>query len=485
MKRNNMLLRTNSLIFIIILIGFACILFTNYSTYKKILEDDIENISRLTSSTIYAEIDNELTKPIFVAQTMANDSFLKTWLRQENASMTSPGYSDALQKYLSDYREKYQYDAVFMISAKSNIYYYFEGVNKTVSPENEHDDWYYDFLDSGREYRLNIDTDEVNQNELTVFVDCRIEDEDGALMGVTGVGLKMSRLQELLTEYENNFDLEAYLIDPDGLVKVHTDSSKIETQRIFEEPDIIPFQNQILQDHNSLQVFWYPEGQLDNCMITRYIENLKWFLIIEKDTKAIRRSFEILIKEDFIIVVIITALLLAIGSYIICCYNRQMMKLSTTDALTGLPNYKWFCDLYEKRPPLTAVGVLVFLFDIDHFKRINDTEGHLYGNQILQQIAELARQSFTENGMVARFGGDEFIGVLYDTEAEGMTRLEQFIKDVYKQTNKAITISAGAVYIQKDYPLHNAVEQADRALYAAKEKGRNQAVLFTQAKVDN
>ena len=81
-------------------------------------------------------------------------------------------------------RDRYQYDSVFTISAYSNTYFYYDGVNKVVSPENEHDDWYYDFVDSQLPYRLNIDTDEVNANELTVFVDCRIEGKDLSLIHI-------------------------------------------------------------------------------------------------------------------------------------------------------------------------------------------------------------------------------------------------------------------------------------------------------------
>lgn len=90
--RMHILKHTNIIISAIILIGFFIISFANYYTYSKVIKDDIENISKLTSSNIYAEINSELTKPIFVSLTMANDAFLKSWLREESIHEDDPAY---------------------------------------------------------------------------------------------------------------------------------------------------------------------------------------------------------------------------------------------------------------------------------------------------------------------------------------------------------------------------------------------------------
>ena len=90
------LFRTHAFITGIVLIGFICITIINYCTYGIVIRDDIRNISRLTSLNIFSSISNELTKPIFVSLTMANDSFLKSWLRGEN---DSPEQIAELQDY--------------------------------------------------------------------------------------------------------------------------------------------------------------------------------------------------------------------------------------------------------------------------------------------------------------------------------------------------------------------------------------------------
>lgn len=124
------LFRTHAFITGIVLIGFICITIINYCTYGIVIRDDIRNISRLTSLNIFSSISNELTKPIFVSLTMANDSFLKSWLRGEN---DSPEQIAELQDYLNGLKRKYDYSSVFLVSAKTNIYYHYNGINKVIS----------------------------------------------------------------------------------------------------------------------------------------------------------------------------------------------------------------------------------------------------------------------------------------------------------------------------------------------------------------
>ena len=91
----------------------------------------------------------------------------------------------------------------------------------------------------------------MNANELTVFVDCRIEGKDGEFLGVTGVGVKMSKLQDLLKKYETDYDLQAILIDQSGKITVSSDSHKIENINVFDDTILKEFKTQILEDKKS------------------------------------------------------------------------------------------------------------------------------------------------------------------------------------------------------------------------------------------
>ena len=143
LMKKHILLKTNIILCLIIFAGFLGITSTSYNTYKKVLEDDVENISKLTSSTLYSKIDGKLIEPLFVAQTMANDTFLKSWLKHEKENINNNEYKEVVEEYLYAIKEKYGYDSAFLISAGTNIYYFYDGINKIVNEENEHDIWNY------------------------------------------------------------------------------------------------------------------------------------------------------------------------------------------------------------------------------------------------------------------------------------------------------------------------------------------------------
>lgn len=99
----NIKYKINLLVSTIIIFGFIAIIFINYNNYSKIIKDDIKNISKLTSTNIYSDINNELTKPIFVSLTMANDSFLKDWLLEETSMINDEKHLVKLQNYLKGF----------------------------------------------------------------------------------------------------------------------------------------------------------------------------------------------------------------------------------------------------------------------------------------------------------------------------------------------------------------------------------------------
>ncbi|MGB4439304.1 MAG: cache domain-containing protein, partial [Sedimentibacter sp.] len=204
--------KINLLVSAIIILGFIAIIFINYNNYSKIIKDDIKNISKLTSTNIYSDINSELTKPIFVSLTMANDSFLKDWLLEEKTMIDDEAHLLKLQNYLKGFEVKYGYNSVFLVSDKTKKYYHYAGILKTIDEKNAHDQWYFNFINDNETNVLDVDNDEAANNTLTVFVNCRIQDENNVLMGVTGVGLEMNQIQTMLMSFEEDYGLEAFLI---------------------------------------------------------------------------------------------------------------------------------------------------------------------------------------------------------------------------------------------------------------------------------
>lgn len=480
MKRITLIL-TQIIVCVVILLGILFILFANKENLKMIVLDDIENISKLSSSVIYSEIENNLIKPIFVSQTMANDLFLKNWLAEEPASEEE---NSLIQDYLADYQENYGYDSVFLIPSKTNTYYYYKGINKVINPQDTHDVWYYDFLNSSKNYELAVDSDQVNNDALTLFVNCKIFNDNKELMGVVGVGVKMANLQELLDQYEKEYDLKAVLINKEGIVQVDSDEKNIERSNAFDDPEISPFKEEILNNTKGVRIFWYPEGGSDHCLIATYIEDLDWYIIIEKNTEVLQKELIVQMNINFLWIATIILLVLLIISYVIHCFNRLLLKDATTDDVTNLPNMRMFQEMFKRNGKREAChnGVL-FIFDIDYFKVINDKYGHSTGNAVLYRVSEKAKEIITDHGLVARFGGDEFIGTIYGSEEKCKVLLKNLLKatsEIYKEEISHISISIGVTNMKNGLSLETLIKEADLAMYKAKEKGRNQILFYSE-----
>lgn len=160
------------------------------------------------------------------------------------------------------------------------------------------------------------------------------------------------------------------------------------------------------------------------------------------------------------------------------------------DALTGLLNRQTFDrnlqrvlaeQNYHQRSVDRGDAFLAVL-DIDHFKRINDTWGHLYGDEILLLFARLMEQCFRDSDLLFRFGGEEFIVVLTHTEKGGARgALERFRHNLSRHdfpTVGNITASIGYAPLKGDNFPSLYVDRADQALYYAKDAGRNQVICY-------
>ena len=480
----NFKIRVNILISVIILVGFIVVGATSYMTYSEIIKEDIVNISKLTATNIYSDIRNELTKPIFVSLTMANDTFLKDWLNDEIAADDLAHHVE-LQQYLQGIRSKYNYDSVFLISELTKTYFHYNGINKVLDPENEHDQWYDSFIRSELEYDLDIDTDEANHNRLSVFVNCRILDVDGRLMGVTGVGMEIDQVQGLLKGFEENFNLEAILFSRDGLVQVRT--TGIENQNVFNLSVLEDNKKKIVDNLNSLEVFRSGEEPFDGYYITRYIEDLNWYLLVKKDTSILRKSLDSRIISDFLVYMGVVLCVLIVANTVIKRNDRTMTKIMNMDQLTNLPNRRGFNERLESmiKGSLNPETLFVFVFDIDNFKKVNDIHGHLIGDMVLKVIGQMAAEVFSKRGVVCRWGGDEFAGFLIGEEQEAIGDIELFFKRIEEDPafyQYKTTISMGITHAHKIDTADTLIYRADSALYEAKGSGKNRYVVMKVAK---
>jgi two-component system cell cycle response regulator len=175
------------------------------------------------------------------------------------------------------------------------------------------------------------------------------------------------------------------------------------------------------------------------------------------------------------------------GSNIENKYHEEIYKLSTIDGLTETYNKRYFLNTLERelnRAYRYDRGLSLALFDIDHFKKINDSYGHLAGDQVLRELAALVNQNIRRQDILARYGGEEFAIILPEIDTPGSVMVCEKLRVLtdahpfkFGKDSIHVTISCGIIaYTAPLGAIGNEafIAEADAKLYAAKSGGRNQ-----------
>ena len=164
---------------------------------------------------------------------------------------------------------------------------------------------------------------------------------------------------------------------------------------------------------------------------------------------------------------------------------RRAERNAVTDALTGLGNRHWMQDMFERELKRARTGesdLCLMMADVDRFKDINDTSGHIIGDRILATIASALRERLRPTDLIARFGGDEFAILLPGvTLAEATATAERVRENLMDSSDpnlpKGVTVSIGLTAATSSDDLDRLLERADGAMYDAKEQGRNRVAV--------
>lgn len=168
--------------------------------------------------------------------------------------------------------------------------------------------------------------------------------------------------------------------------------------------------------------------------------------------------------------------------------NEQLAKLSMTDRLTGLLNrgtWENLVDAEYERFRRYGQATSLVMFDIDHFKPVNDTYGHLAGDEVIRHTAEVTRNNIRQSDSAGRYGGEEFGIILPETDAESARVICERIREAIE--NSTVSTTAGDIRYTVSMGIAQLTEapenymqwmqKADEALYKAKESGRNKVVV--------
>jgi len=467
---------------IILLSGFALSNYFNYKTSQKSVRENLINgVLPLTRENIYTEIQTNLIRPIFSSSLMANDTFLKDW------SISGENNPAIITKYLRTIKDKYDFFSTFFVSEKTKRYYHFSGIAKVISKNNSHDQWYYTFVNSGLECNLDVDTNETEKNTLTIFINHRVLDYRKNLMGVAGVGLKMNKITALLQSYKELYGCMVYLVDTNGIVQAHPNEKLSEKADIHKLKGINEIAETILSSKEQTAIYEFNRNSEHILLTVKYIPELKWFLFVEIDENSRMGNTMKNTVLNLLFGILVSSIVIAICIFVVNHFQSRLEHMAVTDELTGANNRREF-DLQFRKSVYNfnrnGTPFSLIIFDIDHFKNINDTMGHITGDSSIKTVATIARTGMRLTDVLVRWGGDEFIILAQGDEDSALFAAERirkqvessefFMKHEDRDTHKCdITISCGVSGFRKGDTLDSILARADAALYRAKTEGRN------------
>ena len=215
---------------------------------------------------------------------------------------------------------------------------------------------------------------------------------------------------------------------------------------------------------------WYYESEIEGWFCSYKPLTTKHFVLLVKSSDPDK-----LIEEDYLQFL-----------FHFYCHQLQMLQGTYRDALTGLYNRRAFNEKipqlldsssHYQRRAITVSPTIYVMLDIDFFKKINDSQGHLFGDEVLLLLAQQMSESFRENDLLFRYGGEEFAMVLMDIEAEqAQQTLERFRERIASYafpSVKQVTVSIGYTLFDKRLTMDQLITQADIALYHCKDTTRN------------
>lgn len=460
--------------FILMVIVMSISILSCVLSIKKMSTDSSESNSRIVAHVVSEAVEKALLRPITVSETMANDQGLRDLLK-ESGEVSAENVEERMAQYMNSIKEGVNYKMAFALSEKAQAYYTYNGISKYVdfSPDS-HDVWYTEFVEyiekHDRRYKLNVDTDEDNGKTLSVFVNMRIDDENGNILGACGVGVEMDELQEILEYYEKEYNIKIDLVDADGLAQIDSDRERIESAYL---------ESKYLTGLGG-EEFSY-ENLEHSSRLTRYMEVLDWYLVVEDLSPEKLSVFRITLPSLFaffggLVVMALTFAVISIREQRALNALEARRKASLTDELTGLYNrraYEEDCAKIEREGMLSKYCII--MMDVNGLKFANDNFGHAAGDELIIGSANCMMTTFGGHGRVYRVGGDEFVALIKANREKLDESIVTFahVTQNWKGTLvKELTISVGAAVCEEhpEMTFDQVKELADKLMYEDKDE---------------
>ena len=473
-----MTLKVKIIVVIVLLLLSASITTSviNYRVDVEATQAQLKEISLpLSLDNIYTEIQQRMIEPLVISSLMANDTFVKDWILNEEAETV------AIQKYLQEIKKRYGTFTAFLVSEKTRNYYHSNGIIDNVNKKHKDNSWYFEFKNSPNNYEVNIDYNMHLGSTLIMFINYKVYDYANNFIAALGIGLELLDIEQMLYSFKEKYQYDVYFIDEQGEIILFTQKLN-KKGNIANIQGLKDVQNAIFSKRQDS--FEYQSNGHEYLLSVKYIEQLKLYLLVEINKKSYMEELNNRFYINLAVSIFVALLIVLVILFSINIYQKQLEQLADEDSLTGLANRRRFNDdfgrLYHFYQRGNINKLTLILIDIDNFKQVNDELGHLAGDAVLVRLAEIFKQQLRNTDEVARWGGEEFAILLINTSKNNAMSIAQNLQDSIKSDSELkkisgtpITLSLGLAELADEESQDDLISRVDQALYKAKSDGKD------------
>ena len=448
---------------------------TSYFTFKEFFSAHSQR-QQEAIIPLYSLITNEIIRPLTIAQFMANDDFLLNYTQQDEID------KKVLFSYIKKLSKQFQLLSFVAIESQDLM---IDANNKQTHLLSKEAEWFHR-LKTEDKYQF---ADIGNADDPHLYFDVKLINKDNEFIGFAGVAVDLDKFAQLFSQFNQRFGFELFFVDENNNITLSS-NSLMKTESHHRKNEIVninslPWYPSYLQQTNTAKNL--VSGDYNEFIISQLpLKDLNWRIFIVAPEASQQSEYWQLFISKLVIFILVAFALYYLFSIVINYFKFNLVKDSETDYLTQLPNrsfihwkYSQLSEQYE--------NICVVIADIDNFKVINDTYGHLVGDDVLKTIAKKFIENLRSIDLAGRWGGEEFIMLLPDTTAEQaqeiIDRIRVNIQNIEFESSSTsqrfnITVSFGLSDSSlSGISLKDIIYKADKALYQAKENGRNQVVI--------
>jgi len=466
----------------IFVITVIVIIATSYFTFKEFFNASHQKQQEVVMP-LFSLINSEIIRPLTVSQYMASDPFLLDYIEQEKID------KKVIFNYITSVSN--QFNTMSFIAIEKHLLL-IDSNNKTTSLSGKEAEWYH---------RLKV----IDKTEFTdfgdaenphLFFDVKMFNKQQEFLGFIGLAIDLDHFASKFAKFKKDYGFELYFVDSNNDVTLSSEQIMETTSHhrkdvvtnISELPWYQQYQNEYQSSTSSSQdLFDYSSNELIISQMP--LKELNWRVFIIAPPITEQSVYWQLFVQNLIVFLVVSLALYYLFTLCISNFRSDLVKDSETDYLTQLPNRSFihwkYSQLNEEYDHVSVV-----IADIDNFKILNDTYGHLFGDDVLKVIATKLSENLRSIDLAGRWGGEEFILILPDTTAkQAQEIINRIRKNIAKipftpsSTSKEfnVTVSFGISNSSlTDIPLEEILAKADKALYSAKANGRNQVVVHLE-----